>query len=426
MESNVNFSRIVANENSWLISSMSNAAGILSQRGLLSTSALTEFRINISGMHGGQQKQSMVEGLEQNQDLLYHYLINLMGQDQFLSTIWLQFTGRLTNCLTTILGRAQLSILEYGKKYFNRHISISDDNTYLVSEIIFDFDQFTQSSITSLSQTFELLFLCHDLPPNIKSEDLSEAFGLNVLSTNLAHFHVERLVTHRIQAIQSFFEAFKSLEKFLSISNTEFNHSLLSDQLAILGRAIIEVPEPKHFTKSMERATQLMGLALSIGEEIVADLLKKIEGKINSPIPPSQFIASRQLLGHLIEIGQKPELARTATKQLKQYLREHNISISDLLLSEGERIHESLGPITIDFVKNTGLDHQDKTVIKDMAQKSFFETSEKIRRLLEMSGQFFLILFLMAGCGVKGSLISVAEPLKPQIPLIGDGHAPLK
>lgn len=449
MNSQLDFPRIIATENSWLITSMSTAAAVLSEKGLLPASALTDFRVNVSGLQGAQQVHSMVQELDHCQDVLFHYLCHSLGREQLLSSVWLQFASRLTNHLITELTRSQIRLLELGKKHFNRHITLSNEEVCLVSELILDFNSLSEPAIDALGHESAVLFLSHDLPNELTGGELSQIFGLTHLSTNLAKFHAEQIIGARLQSIEMLFKGFLTLQNALAQSQSSFQNiagqynsnqhtknpiptvidqpsvaytdTVLASQIKALAHSLGKVPDAWNFTKAMERTTELMKLSLSMGEDLICELFKKLDEKLSPATLGVIPLRLRKVQSHLIQTGHKPADARAASRSLKNYLNHHDISITELLNSEAERIHPSLGPLTMDHLKTIPL--MNRSEIKDKAQKSFSETLGKLNSLISKTSQFLILIFFLTSCGVKGSLKSVAEPLRPIVPPMGDSHA---
>lgn len=420
-------SRAIYSENSWLMSSLSALGGVLTDLGELSPKYMTDFRVNLSGMQGSKSR-SMIDGLFEAQDALFHYISKSIGQDHLTSTAWLQFSKRLSARIIETLSKTQIEYIEFGKQNFNRFIlTTSQGGYFLVPELIMDMNGQISADLEYLKSNLDILYLSHHYTNQATPEELAACFNLeSIVHTSLPKNNSADLMTKRFFSISRILDARSQLLFFVTGSPADLRWQILSGLLKSLQDALCEVPKPSFFESSMERALSLSQMIESLIREVHEFTMLSLSKTIVSLDDPACKIASHRIEGFLIRQGYSPEVASEATSALKDYLKLHKISVNALLLTEGIRLHPALVPETIAFVQSAEMDLMKSLTLKDRVDQAFELIAGKLNRILELSPVVVILLFFIASCGVKGSLKSIAEPIRPTVPLIGDPNAPSK
>jgi hypothetical protein len=419
-------SRAIYSENSWLMSSLSAVGGVLTDLGELSPKYMTDFRVNLSGMQGSKSR-SMIDGLFEAQDALFHYISKSIGQDHLASTAWLQFSKRLSARIIETLSKTQIEYIEFGKQNFNRFILTSQGEYFLVPELIMDMNGQISGDLEHLKSNLDVLFLSHHYSNQATPEELAACFNLeSIVHTSLPKNNSADLMTKRFFSISRILEARSQLLFFVTGSPADLRWQILSGLLKSLQDVLCEVPKPLFFESSMERALSLSQMIESLIREVHEFSMLSLSKTIISLDDPACKVASHRIEGFLIRQGYSPEVASQATSALKDYLKLHKISVKALLLTEGIRLHPALAPETIAYVQSAEVDLMKSLTLKDRVDQAFELIAGKLNRILELSPVVVILLFFVASCGVKGSLKSIAEPIRPTVPLIGDPNAPSK
>ena len=432
MASDQVFSRAIYSENSWLMSSLSAVGGMLTDLGELSPKYMTDFRVHLSGMQGSQSR-SMMDGLYEVQDTLFHYISKTIGPDHLSATAWLQFSARLSSRIVETLSKSQIEYLDFGKQNFNRFLLTSQEEYFLVPELIMDMNRQISSDLDQLKSNFNILLLNHHFSNQVTPDDLSACFNLeSVQQTSLPKNASADLITKRFFSISRILEARAQLLFFVTDSPSDIRWQILNGLLKSLQDFLCEVPSALHFESSMQRAIKLSLMIEPLIEEIHSFCMSSLTKAISSLEDPACKIASHRIEGFLIRQGCTPGVAAEATSALRTYLKLHKISVKDLLLTEGVRIHEALGPECIALVQSADEESMKSLTVKSRVDQAFESIAQQLHGILELCPVVVMALFFMASCGfvascgVKGSLKSIAEPIRPTVPLIGDQHAPAK
>jgi len=423
MSTELGFSRVLSMENSWLMAALSNAASILSDKGLLSPSAMTTFRVHLSGMQGSKNR-SMMDGLLETKDVLFHVVSKELGSDHFTATAWLQFANRMSSRIVSLVTNAHLELLDLGKQNFNRFVVTYKSEYFLAPQLLMDLNILMWEALTVLDSPIDVTLLSYEVSDQSLAHSLGESFGSEIIrETNMPKEHGKALVAKRFSALNQILTARTELLSFLSGEDTEPSFQLLQSQLRTLEWSLSTIPEPGHFQSSMKVASDLVDMCVVLLQDLLESLPMQFQAKISPERPKNLSLPVRKVEGHLIQMGHAPDVAEEAAAVLKTYLNLHNVSVRELLPDEASRIHPAIGSLTVDYVRRAEDHQKDDVSLKHRVDQSFERVS---KQLLSILGRMALMAGVIGfgGCGVKGSLKSIGEPLRPTITIKGPLHEP--
>ena len=423
MSNEMGFSRVLSTENSWLMGALSTAAGILTEKGLLSPSAMTSFRIHLTGMQGSKNR-SMMDGLHECKDILFSFVSKELGSDHFMASAWLQYSDRMSSRIVSILTKSHLDLLELGKQNFNRFVETKGSDYFLAPQLLMDLNIRIADDLGILDTPTNFMLHSYEASDPSLARILSESFGQEFIrETNMPKEYARSLVSKRFAALYQILSARYDWQSFIEGEKDDTKFNLLLSQLRTLEWSLSAIPHPGHFQENMKVSLELVELC----ERLLSDFLETLPGKFQSRISPERpknlALPARKVEGHLIQMGHAPEVAEEATSTLRAYLNLHNVSVRELLPDEASRIHPAIGTLTIDFVKESEDLQRDDVFLKDKADQSFERVS---KQLLSILGRVALIagMFGLGACGVKGSLKSIGDPLRPEVTLKGPVNEP--
>lgn len=421
MSNEMGFFRVLSTENSWLMGAMSTAAGILTDKGLLSPSAMTSFRIHLSGMQGSKNR-SMMDGLHQSQDILFTFISKELGNDHFRASAWLQFSDRMSSRIVSLLTKSHLELLELGKQNFNRFVSTKTADYYLAPQLLMDLNVQIAEDLAVLETPIHFMLHSYEVSDPSLARQLSESFCSDFIrETNMPKEHGRSLVSKRFAALYHILNARSDWQFFIDGDREDTKLNLVISQLRTLECSLGSTPDSGRFEENMKVALDLVEICERLLSDLLSALPQKFQARISPERPKNLALPARKVEGHLIQMGHAPEVAEEATSTLRAYLNTHNVSVRELLPDEASRIHPAIGSMTIDFVKSEEDLQKEDVFLKDKADRSFEKVS---KQLLGILARVALIagLFGLGACGVKGSLKSIGEPLRPEVTLKGPVH----
>ncbi len=423
MSNELGFSRILSMENSWLMAALSTSAGLLTDKGLLSPSAMTTFRVHLSGMQGSKNR-SMMDGLHEARDILFHLVSKELGSDHFRTTAWLQFADRMSSRIVSLVSNAHLELLDLGKQNFNRFVATHKSDYFLAPQLLMDLNVLIAEDLAVLDSPMNLTFHSYEVTESSLARSLSECFGSEVIrETNMPKEHAKALIAKRFSSLNQILIARSELLSFIVGEDVDSAFQLFLSQLRTLEWSLSSVPEPGQFQAHMKVTADLVDMCVVLLQDSLESLPRKFQAKILPERPRNLALPIRKVEGHLIQIGHAPEVAEEAASVLKAYLNLHNVSVRELLADEASRIHPAIGSLTVDYVKMAEDHQKDDVSLKDRVDRSFESVSKQLMNIL---GRILVVagIFGFGACGVKGALKSIGEPLRPEVMIKGPTYGP--
>ncbi len=426
-------------DNAMSIQFLTAAASVLHKHGHITPKEIDNLRLALTRLKAttpSALSNSVFLELEQNQNEILSILkyrfgtsglaLNLIRVSSQQSLRPLQ--ERLTACGQNLVKKSQL--------VFNRPLFIysSGKPQYktLASTFVIDLAEKIVATTTHLSETINRFgWMIPSQEPS--SEDvgidleIAEALGLSGLTDKVLPFNEEKELVRRVHHVMLSLADYCSdfSEQVIQNNRTEAGHNLLSSSEILRAECLrlsaINFPEGDSFTMWETRRRHLSANISSITEALKL-VCTACEDAVNFESTQTPAISDREsvknrLVTQMVGSGTPVALAAKAAQDFMHYLREKQLSPSEVIAGELSRINPLLNVKCLELLQADVSEVGAMAASSDLKKRVVDRSKALTDQLKNLAVILCLALLLpfFIGCGLKTDPKTDAAELRPDI-----------
>jgi hypothetical protein len=433
------FSAVQRLDNAMSIQFLTSAASVLHKHGHITPKETDNLRMALTRLNPNSPQatsNSVFLELEQNQNeilSILKYRFGTSGLALNLIRISMQqnlrpLQERLTACGHNLVKKSQL--------VFNRPLFIysSGKPQYktLASTFVIDLAEKIVTTTTSLSETINrfgwMIPSQEPLSLDVGIDlEIAEALGLSGLTDKVLPFNEEKELVRRVHQILLSLADYCSdfSEQVIQNQRLEAGHNLLSSSEILRAECLrlsaINFPEGDSFTMWETRRRHLSANMSSITEALKL-VCTACEDAVNFETTNPATISDREsvknrLVTQMVGSGISVALAAKAAQDFMVYLRDKQLSPSEVIAGELSRINPQLNVKCLELMQNDVSEVGAMAASSDLKKRVIDRSkalSDQLKNLVVTLG-FALLLPFFIGCGLKTAPKSDATELRPDV-----------